>query len=151
MEIKIDNVTDKRVIALINEHLQGMWANTPPESVHALGLEELRKPDITFWCAWEGDELLGCGAIKELDSKHGEIKSMRTSSAHLRKGVAKNILVRMIETAEARGYERLSLETGSTPDFEPARTLYEHLGFRYCGPFADYTEDPLSSYMTKEL
>ncbi|MDQ0116228.1 GNAT family N-acetyltransferase [Paenibacillus harenae] len=151
MEIKIDNVTDKRVIALINEHLQGMWANTPPESVHALGLEELRKPDITFWCAWEGDELLGCGAIKELDSKHGEIKSMRTSSAHLRKGVAKNILVRMIETAEARGYERLSLETGSTPDFEPARTLYERLGFRYCGPFADYTEDPLSSYMTKEL
>lgn len=151
MEIKIDNITDKRVIDLINEHLQGMWENTPPESVHALGLDELRKPDITFWCAWEGDELLGCGAIKELDSKHGEIKSMRTASAHLRKGVARNILVRMIEAAEARGYKRLSLETGSSPDFEPARTLYERLGFHYCGPFADYTDDPLSAYMTKEL
>jgi putative acetyltransferase len=151
MDIRVDDLSGSKVIALVNYHLQGMYDNTPVESVHALGLAELRKPDITFWSAWEGEELLGCGAIKQLDPKHGEIKSMRTAAEHLRKGVAKNILLQMLETAKARGYERLSLETGSTIDFEPARMLYERLGFAYCGPFADYTDDPLSAFMTKEL
>lgn len=136
---------------MIAEHLAGMFADSPPESVHALDLEGLKKPEVTFWCAWEGEELMGCGAMKELDSQHGELKSMRTASAHLRKGVARNILAHIIEVAKERGYKRLSLETGSMDSFIPARKLYEDFGFSYCGPFADYAPDPNSAFMTKEL
>ncbi|MDF2645840.1 MAG: acetyltransferase, partial [Paenibacillus sp.] len=104
-----------------------------------------------FWSGWEQDELVGCGAIKELDSQHGEIKSMRTSSSHLRKGVARRILEHIIEEAKRRGYQRLSLETGSMDAFEPARRLYASFGFQNCEPFSDYIEDPNSVFMTKEL
>lgn len=128
-----------------------MALHSPPESIHALNLEGLKKPEITFWSAWEQDELLGCGALKELDRQHGEIKSMRTASAHLRKGVARQVLAHIIEEAKRRGYTRVSLETGSMEAFEPARRLYAGFGFQYCGPFADYTEDPNSVFMTKEL
>ncbi len=124
---------------------------SPPESKHALDLEALRKPEITFWSAWEGNELVGCGALQQLDSRHGEIKSMRTSSTHLRKGVAKRVLQHIIEEAKGRGYRRLNLETGSMDAFEPARKLYESFGFQYCKPFSDYSEDPNSVFMTKEL
>ncbi|WP_199613732.1 GNAT family N-acetyltransferase [Paenibacillus alkalitolerans] len=151
MEIKVDDLTGSKVIALIKEHLESMSSQSPPESCHALNVEELRKPDVTFWSAWEQDELLGCGALKELDGEHGEIKSMRTSSSHLRKGVAKRILEHIIEEARRRGYKRLSLETGSMDSFEPARRLYASFGFQYCAPFADYIEDPNSAFMTKEL
>lgn len=151
MEIKMDDLTGSKVQALIQEHLQGMFDNTPAESVHALNLDGLKGPEITFWSAWEEDELLGCGAIKELDDTHCEIKSMRTSSAHLRKGVARKILEHILSVAKERNYQRLSLETGSTESFEPARKLYESVGFQYCKPFSDYTEDPLSSFMTKEI
>ncbi|WP_163100417.1 GNAT family N-acetyltransferase [Peribacillus alkalitolerans] len=151
MEIKLDDLTGTKVIQLIGEHLQGMAQNSPPESIHVLNLEGLKKPEITFWCAWEQDELLGCGALKELDGQHGEIKSMRTSSSHLKKGVAKSILQHIIDEAERRGYRRLSLETGSMDAFEPARRLYNSFGFQYCQPFSDYKEDPNSVFMTRKL
>lgn len=124
---------------------------SPPESVHALDIESLRSPEITFWSAWEGVELLGCGALKELNLKTGEIKSMRTAKVHRRKGVAAKILDRIIEEAERRGYNYLNLETGSQPEFAPAIALYLGYGFEYCGPFAEYIEDPNSVFMTKKL
>lgn len=151
MDIKIDDLTGSEVVALIGEHLQSMASLSPPESTHALNLDKLKKPEITFWSGWEQDELVGCGAIKELDSQHGEIKSMRTSSSHLRKGVAKRILEHIIEEAKQRGYQRVSLETGSMEAFEPARRLYASFGFQYCKPFSDYIEDPNSVFMTMEL
>lgn len=151
LEIKIDDLSGPEVHELLQEHLRNMHLHSPPESVHALDLEELRKPEITFWTVWEEGALLGCGALKELDSRHAEIKSMRTSSAHLRKGVASHLLTHIIEEAVRRGYARLSLETGSAEAFEPAQRLYAGFGFAYCGPFADYVEDPYSVFMTKEL
>ena len=151
MEIKIDNLTKPEVISLINEHLHGMTLHSPPESIHALGLEKLKKPEITFWTAWDGEQLMGCGALKELDSEHGELKSMRTASAHLRKGVAQRMLEHIIKEAQRRGYTRLSLETGSMEGFIPARKLYEKYDFHYCPPFGDYAEDPNSVFMTKTL
>ncbi|MCY9667650.1 GNAT family N-acetyltransferase [Paenibacillus alginolyticus] len=151
MDIKIDDLTGPKVVALIGEHLQDMASLSPPESTHALDLDNLKKPEITFWSGWEQDELVGCGAMKELDRQHGEIKSMRTSSSHQRKGVAKRILEHIIEEAKRRGYQRVSLETGSMEAFEPARRLYISFGFQYCQPFSDYIEDPNSVFMTKEL
>ena len=151
MNIKIDDLKGSEIYELLQEHLQSMRLHSPPESVHALDIEALRRPEITFWTVWESGELLGCGALKELDSQHGEIKSMRTSSLHLRKGVAKYILNHMLEEAVRRGYSRVSLETGSMEVFEPARKLYANFGFTYCEPFADYVEDPYSVFMTREL
>lgn len=151
MDIKIDDLTGPEVTELVREHLHGMSLNSPPESIHALNLEQLRKPEITFWSAWEGNELVGCGALKELEGQHGEVKSMRTSSSHLRKGVAKRLLQHIIEEAKRRGYLRLSLETGSQDAFEPARRLYASFGFHYCRPFSDYMEDPNSVFMRMEL
>jgi putative acetyltransferase len=151
MDIKVDDLTGSEVAELVREHLQSMTLHSPQESIHALNLDALRKSEITFWSAWEGDELVGCGALKELDGQHGEIKSMRTSSSHLRKGVAKRLLQHIIEEAKRRGYRRLSLETGSMDAFEPARRLYASFGFQYCKPFSDYIEDPNSVFMTKEL
>jgi putative acetyltransferase len=151
MHIKIDDLSGPEVYELLQEHLRSVALHSPPESVHALDIEGLRRPEITFWSVWEDGELLGCGALKELDSRHGEIKSMRTSSRHLRKGVASNLLRHILEEAKRRGYSRLSLETGSMEAFEPARQLYANFGFTYCEPFADYVEDPYSVFMTKEL
>ena len=151
MNIKKDDLNGAEIYALLQEHLQSVALHSPPESVHALEIEALRKPDITLWTAWESGELLGCGAIKELDSQHAEIKSMRTSSLHLRKGVAKNLLNHMLDEARRRCYRRLSLETGSMDAFEPARKLYANFGFTVCEPFADYVEDPHSVFMTRVL
>ncbi len=151
MIIKIDDLQGAEIYELLQEHLRSVALHSPPESVHALDMEGLRKPEITFWTVWENGELLGCGALKELDSQHAEIKSMRTSSCHLRKGVAKNLLRHILEEAKRRGYSRLSLETGSMEAFEPARKMYAGFGFRYCEPFADYVEDPYSVFMTREL
>ncbi len=151
MHITIDDLSGSEIYELLQEHLQDVALHSPPESVHALDIEALRKPEITFWTVWESGELLGCGALKELDSQHAEIKSMRTSSRHLRKGVAKNLLHHILEEAKHRGYSRLSLETGSMEAFEPARKLYANSRFTYCEPFADYVEDPYSVFMTREL
>jgi putative acetyltransferase len=128
-----------------------MFQVSPPESVHVLPIDELRKPDITFWTAWSGKDLLGCGALKELSPTHGEIKSMRTSGAFRRRGVGRAMLTHIIDEARRRSYTRLSLETGSMEAFTPAQRLYERFGFEYCPPFAGYREDPNSVFMTLAL
>ncbi|MCJ8013676.1 GNAT family N-acetyltransferase [Paenibacillus sp. KQZ6P-2] len=151
MDIKIDDLTGPEVAELVGQHLQNMSELSPPESTHALNLDGLRSKDVTFWSAWEQGELTGCGALKELDEQHGEIKSMRTSSSHLRRGVARRILAHIIDEAKQRGYQRLSLETGSMEAFAPARRLYASFGFQYCQPFSNYVEDPNSVFMTMEL
>lgn len=151
MHIRIDDLSGPEIRELLEEHLASMKRQSPPESVHALPIEGLRRPEITLWTVWENGELLGCGALKELDSRHGEIKSMRTAERHLRKGVAQTLLHYIIGEARRRGYRRLSLETGSMQVFEPARQLYARGGFTSCGPFADYVEDPNSVFMTREL
>ena len=152
MQIRIDDLSSPEIAALLNEHLANMRAITPPESVHALPMEGLRSQDVTFWSVWDDNgELLGCGALKELDPRHGEIKSMRTVSKHLRKGVARAVLNHIIAEAKRRGYRRLSLETGAMPEFEPARQLYAGAGFTDCAPFGDYVEDPNSVFMTMAL
>ena len=151
MQIKRDDLSGPEIRELLQEHLASMRQHSPPESVHALPIEGLCKPEITVWTVWENGELLGCGALKELDSQHGEIKSMRTASRHVRKGVAQTLLHHIIGEAGRRGYRRLSLETGSMEAFEPARELYARSGFTFCGPFAEYGEDPNSVFMTKEL
>ncbi len=151
MQIREDDLTGKKIADLLREHLENMHEITPPESVHALDLETLRSPDITFWTAWEGDELLGCGALKELDSRSGEVKSMRTAKDHRCRGIASKILEHIIKEAERRAYDCLNLETGAFAEFAPARALYIRYGFEYRGPFADYTNDPNSVFMTKKL
>ncbi|MFY4775628.1 GNAT family N-acetyltransferase [Metabacillus sp. RGM 3146] len=151
MYIKIDDLTGSEVASLLEEHLHSMTLHSPPESIHALNLDELKKPEITFWSAWEKEVLAGCGALKELNPEHGEIKSMRTSSSHLRRGVARRLLEHIMEEAKQRGYQRISLETGSMDAFEPARRLYASFGFQYCKPFSDYIEDPNSVFMSKEI
>jgi putative acetyltransferase len=151
MEIKVDDLTGEAIARLLVEHLANMAENSPPESIHALNLEQLRQPEITFWSIWKDSELLGCGALKELSPRHGEIKSMRTVSKHRRKGVGAKMLEHILNEAKRRKYSRLSLETGSMEAFAPAHRLYEKFGFKECGPFADYIEDPNSRFMTKEL
>lgn len=151
MNLEIDDLSRPAIHALLNEHLQSMYELSPPESVHALDLEKLRKPEITFWTAWEGALLLGCGALKEIDRRHGEVKSMRTPNAQRRRGAGRAILSHVIEVAKSRAYERLSLETGTMAAFKPAHQLYESVGFTYCGPFGEYAEDPNSVFMTLRL
>ena len=151
IDIRIDDLTDPRIALLLEEHLADMRRISPPESVHALDLERLRNPGIKFWSAWAKDELVGCGALKRLDGEHAEIKSMRTSNAYRRKGIGKLILEHIIGEARRDGYRRLSLETGTPPFFEPARTMYRSYGFEECAPFADYRIDPYSVCMTRLL
>jgi len=151
VEIREDDLQGEAIAGLLREHLEDMAEHSPPESVHALDEEALRGLDITFWTGWQEEELVGCGALKELDTRHGEIKSMRTARAHRRKGVAARILDHIIQEAQRRSYRQLSLETGSMDAFEPARALYESYGFEYCGPFAGYREDPNSVFMTQRL
>jgi putative acetyltransferase len=151
MELRIDDLRSVEIATLLQEHLDDMALHSPPESIHALDLEKLRQPGITFWSVWQDGELLGCGAIKQLDATHGEIKSMRTSHRHRRKGVAARMLQHILDEATRRGYRRLSLETGAPAAFAPARELYARFGFTCCGPFADYAEDPYSVFMTREL
>ena len=140
-----------QVIALLREHLAGMAELSPPESIHALDLDGLRRPDITFWSAWRGDDLLGCGALKAHDAAHGEIKSMRTVTTQRRSGIGRAMLAHIVAEARRRGYRRLSLETGSMAGFAPARRLYASTGFVECAPFADYADDPNRVFMTLAL
>lgn len=148
MQIKEDDLTGPEIRALLETHFAGMLANSPADSCHFLDFDGLNAPDVTFWSIWDADSLAGCGALKELDAEHGEIKSMRTHADHLRKGVAAKMLTHIISEARERGYRRLSLETGSTEAFIPALALYEAHGFGYCPPFGDYVEDPFSRFMT---
>ena len=151
MHLRRDDLTGPEIAALLRAHLDAMQQYSPPESIHALDLEKLREPDISFWTAWEGTELLGCGALREIDPHHAELKSMRTAEAHLRRGVAAFILEHLLAEGRRRGYTRISLETGAHEAFEPARRLYAKHGFAFCGPFADYRPDPYSVFMTKAL
>jgi putative acetyltransferase len=151
MNIELDDLSRPAIHALLQEHLRHMHELGPPESVHALDLDKLRRPGITFWSAWDGEMLLGCGALMELDQRHGEVKSMRTPEARRRTGAGRALLMHIIDTARARGYERLSLETGSVAAFEPAHRLYESVGFVRTGPFGDYAEDVNSVFMTLAL
>jgi len=151
IDIRVDNLQGEAIKALLRLHLDAMHQHSPPESVHALDLEALRHPSITFWTAHAHGELLGCGALKRLNPDHGELKSMRTADAHLRKGVARALLRHIESAARAEGIRRLSLETGSTAPFAAALRLYASEGFVNCGPFADYTLDPFSVFMNKLL
>jgi putative acetyltransferase len=151
MQIWRDDLAGAEIQALLAEHLRHMRELSSPESMHALDLDGLRGPAITFWSAWSGSTLLGCGALKELDPQHGEIKSMRTAGTARRQGIGRAMLEHIIAEARRRGYRRLSLESGSMPGFEPARRLYECHGFGYCSPFAGYPLDPYSVFMTREL
>lgn len=152
MKIEIDDLTGTEVIELLRHHLVEMARVTPrEESMHALDLDGLRHPDVTFWTLRDEGLLAGCGAIKKLDATHAEIKSMRTAEAFQRRGVAARLLAH-IETESARmGVTRLSLETGTEDYFAPARALYERCGFSYCEPFGSYVLDPLSAFMTKTI
>ena len=151
MEIKIDDLSGGEVIGLLEEHLADMYATSPPESVHALDLDGLKSPEITFFSAWKDSQLLGCVAIKELDTQHAELKSMRTSQFARKSGVASQLLQHVLDTAAIRKYQTISLETGSEDYFKAARNLYEKFGFGYCEPFSDYELDPHSQFMTIEL
>jgi putative acetyltransferase len=146
-----DDLTSADVRALIDEHLAGMHQHSPPESVHALALEALRSRDVDFWTVWHGSSLCGCGALKELDRRTGEVKSMRTRSVWLRRGVGQAMLSHILAAARTRDYDYLYLETGSGPAFEPAHQLYLRNGFEFCGPFGDYKADRFSVFMTLAL
>lgn len=150
-EIKLDDLSSPAITDLLAEHLHDMYEQSPPGSVHALDLDDLKKPEITFWAVWDGENRVGCGALKELDAEHGEIKSMRTANAYRGKGAGKLMVRHIIDEARKRNYKRLSLETGSMTFFDPARRLYESFGFEYCGPFDHYILDPNSDFMTMEL
>ncbi len=151
MEIKVDDLSSQKVEDFLNQHIKDMKSVSPPESKHALDLDDLRMPDVTFWSVWENENIVGCGALKELDGSHAEIKSMRVSPNLRGQGVASSLLHYMLNDAKMKGYQRLSLETGSMPFFIPARKLYENFGFAYCAPFTKYTEDPNSVFMSLEL
>jgi putative acetyltransferase len=151
MRIEVDDLSRPEVHELLSEHLANMYELSPPEQVFALDLSKLKSPDITFWTVWENDQLLGCGALKELSAEHGEIKSMRTPAKLRGRGAGKAVLTRIIETARQRGYQLLSLETGTHPAFQPAQQLYRSAGFQESGPFASYKEDPHSLFMELRL
>mgnify|MGYP002780305610 CR=1 FL=1 len=151
MHIIEDDLTGPEIRALLETHFAGMLANSPKDSCHFLDFEGLKGPGVTFWSVWDDAALMGCGALKQHDDVLGEIKSMRTHEDHLRKGAGAAMLEHIIATARARGLRRLSLETGSGPAFDPAHALYLRYGFMYCGPFADYREDPFSRFMTLAL
>ncbi len=149
--IEVDDPARDDVRALLEEHLRSMHALSPRESCHALDVAGLKVPSITFWTVRDGGVLLGCGALKALDARHGEVKSMRTVERFRRRGAGRALLARILDEARARRYERLSLETGSAEAFAPARTLYASAGFTRCGPFDGYRPDPNSVFMTLPL
>ena len=151
MHIKTDDLTGTKIRALLTLHLGDAYKNSPPDSVYALDIKALQKPNISFWSVWEDGALLGCGALKQISPSHGEIKSMRTDARALSRGVGSKVLTHIIGQAKARGYARLSLETGNNEPYAPARALYSKFGFTVCGPFADYTLSGFSVFMTLEL
>ncbi len=151
MIIKRDDLSGAKVRALLQAHLAQAYENSPPDSVYALDLAALQKPDITFWSVWDGEALLGCGALKELSAAHGEIKSMRTAGAHLGRGVGSMVLQYLIDEAKRRNYQRLSLETGNNEPYAPARALYSKFRFKPCKPFANYKASGFSVFMTRKL
>ena len=151
MRIIEDDLSGGDIRALLDIHFAGMLANSPKDSCHFLDVDGLKSPGVTFWSIWDGDALAGMGALKRHDARLGEVKSMRTHTDFLRRGVAAVMLAHIIATARSEGLVRLSLETGSGTAFDAAHGLYLHHGFIYCEPFADYQPDPFSRFMTLEL
>lgn len=151
IDVVAGGLDEPQVQGLLADHMVNMHADTPAENAHALNLDGLRDPAISFWSAWELDALLGVAALKELAPDHGEIKSMRTSPEHLRKGVSRALLNQILLTARDRGYTRLSLETGTAPSFEPANRLYESFGFVDGPVFGGYPDSPHNRFMTLSL
>ncbi len=151
MKIVRDDLTDPQVLDLLEEHFSGMLENSPKDHCHFLDLDALKGDDVTVWTVWNSGKLAGIGALKQLDGEHGEIKSMRTAKSSLGLGVGYMMLNHIIHQAKARGYKRLSLETGSGEAFVPAIKLYERSGFTACPPFGDYVETEFNTFMTKEL
>lgn len=151
LRIVVDDLSSPQIVAFIEEHIRQMRSISPPESKHALDVEGLRRPEITFWSVMDGDTVVGCGALKRLDARHGEVKSMRIATARRRSGIASLLLAHLISEARRMGFARLSLETGAAEFFLPARRLYEKFGFTECAPFADYHADPNSVFMTLPL
>jgi putative acetyltransferase len=151
MAIILGDFQHSQVQALLKYHLEQMHANSPPGNVFALNWSGLQKPHISFYTLWEGDTLLGCGAVKDLGDNTAEVKSMRTHPEHLRKGVAEKILVHIIEIAKTQNYRTLLLETGSGPAFDPALALYRKHGFINCEPFADYEKSPFNQFLQLQL
>ncbi|VWX57575.1 GNAT family N-acetyltransferase [Sphingorhabdus sp. 109] len=151
MEIRLDDLSGQQVQDLLASHLAGMQENSPPESVYALDLASLRTSDVSVWTAWEGRDLCGVGALKQLSPSNGEIKSMRTDNRHLRKGVGQALLDHIIAVAQERGYRRISLETGSGTEFEAALSLYRKRGFTNGEPFGDYAPTDFNQFLHLEL
>lgn len=149
--IQRDDLTSPEIATFLEEHISDMRAVSPPESKHALDLDGLRSPEVTFWTLTTHNQIAGCAALKQLAPTHGEIKSMRTSALHRGQGIASKLLTHLIAEAKSRHYQRLSLETGSMPFFEPARKLYQKFGFKSCPPFAQYKKDPNSIFMALEI
>ena len=151
VKIVADDLSGPEIARFLDEHVQQMRSITPPESKHALDLDGLRRPDITFWSVLDGDTVVGCGALRRLDAGQAELKAMRTQAARKRSGIASLLLAHIVTEAQRAGFTRLSLETGAAEFFPPARKLYEKFGFDYCEPFADYKPDPSSAFMTRTL
>lgn len=151
MHIVEGGLDDPRVLALLHTHRTRARAETAPDSSHALDVSGLLAPDVTFWSVWEGDVVVGIGALRRLSDDHGELKSMHTAEAARGRGVGSALLRHIITAALARGMARLSLETGSWPYFDPARELYTRHGFVECAPFGEYRPDPNSTFMTLAL
>ena len=151
VRIQSANLEAPEFIALIDTHAELMLSLSPPGSCHFLPMEGLKDPSVTVWEMRDGEDLVGCGGLKEISETHGEIKSMHTLSAKRGAGLGRKMLNHVMTEAKARGYERLSLETGSMDGFKPSRTLYQSSGFEICPPFGDYVEDPYSVFMTKLL
>ncbi|WP_420548838.1 GNAT family N-acetyltransferase [Curvivirga sp.] len=151
MEIKIDDLSGDEIKNLLQVHLDTMASISPPESCHALDLDGLRHDSVTFWTVWEENELVGCGALKELGNQESELKSMHTPAKHRGKGIAAKLVSHIIETAKSRRLTKISLETGAQPEFKPARDLYSGFGFIECPPFGEYIYDPNSTFMSLDL
>lgn len=147
----VDDLSGEATRRLIARHLEGMHELTPVESVHALDVDGLVATDVTVWSAWRGEEVVGVGALKTLDARRGELKSMRVSDAHRGTGAGRALLRHIVGAAAERGMTSLWLETGTGEAFTPAHRLYESEGFTRCGPFGDYRDDPLSVFMTRAL
>lgn len=151
LKFRLDDLTGEPTRALIARHLEGMRAHSPAESVHALEIDKLRSTDISFWSVWTGDDIAGCGALKRLDARRGELKSMRVADAFLGRGIGRALLQHLMAEARERGMQSLWLETGSSSAFVPALRLYESAGFTRCAPFEGYKEDPFSVFMTRTI
>ena len=151
LRIVVDDLSGPEIAALLAEHKQDMMDTSPEDAVFTLPIDALREPDVVVWSAWAGDDLAGCGALKELNTNSGEVKSMRTSTSHRGQGVGSAICEHIVNEARSRGYDTLYIETGSHPAFEPAHRLYQKHGFVYRGPFGDYKENDFSRFMELKL